>query len=72
MSIMISSLHWQCNTGGATLSISLPYMHPPRRFYSFFFLCKFIYVSIGKIFAERAEMIETLSEISRIALLPRP
>lgn len=67
---MISSLHWQGNTGGATLSISLPYTLPLRRFYSFFFLYKFIYANIGKIFAERAEMIQTLPETSRITLLP--
>lgn len=71
MYVMISSLHRQCNTGGATLSISLPYMPPLRRLYSFLFLCQFIYVNTGKTFAERAEIIQTLSEISKIALLPR-
>lgn len=70
MYLMISSLHWQDNTRGATPSISLPYMPHLRRFYSFiFFLCEFIYVNVIKIFAARAELIQTLSGVSRTVIL---
>lgn len=66
---MFNSLYWQYNTDGTTLSILSPYLPPLRTFCSFFFLCEFIYANMSETFAERAEIIQVLGEISRITLL---